>query len=536
MAVKLISTSIAGGAATQAAKDAKASADLAKKWATEQEDVPVAGGEFSAYHWAQKAEEGIASGVAMSSHISAIDPHPAMRNIVNQSNYDVHWNHSLDGTYGDVAKIHAAIAVAPIGAKLHFPAMTGVYNTPILIDRQHDWEFHGTTINGVMASNTLDFLTVNIPNANSVGGGGVRAMNFHGLNSNLSIGRNLLNLISVPGAAVLQSTFEDIVAWVHPTNTAGYCFKISDEGQHWCKLQYSFLQTRGVHHKGADGWKFKNVGVSGKMGFLFEITGGAHQTLVEGCTGAMDGLAWQINTAQKIIFTHNSWEVSGAYDVVANPFGAQAYITNGAAATQGIQIIRDNYGGGTNILAPLRIAGGGLGVRDTFIDGCTFSAGLTSYDVQIFGNAIGTRFGRNFARGTRAGVDTVRPLSVFDNGIETQGIWKPASVLTPSNGWTVGSGAEVMVDSFTAQLIGRHVLTAGTLTAGTIIANLPVGMRGKHKVRRAVATTDNLTRDVIIETNGDVVLGAAFSGTELDLAALLSGLPVIATTTYDGAP
>lgn len=45
------SASAANGSAAASA----ASADLADRWATEAEDVPVVGGEFSAYHWAQKA-------------------------------------------------------------------------------------------------------------------------------------------------------------------------------------------------------------------------------------------------------------------------------------------------------------------------------------------------------------------------------------------------------------------------------------------------------------------------------------------------
>lgn len=41
----------------QSASDAAAAATLAQRWATEDEDVAVAGGEFSAFHWAQKALE-----------------------------------------------------------------------------------------------------------------------------------------------------------------------------------------------------------------------------------------------------------------------------------------------------------------------------------------------------------------------------------------------------------------------------------------------------------------------------------------------
>lgn len=50
-------TSAAAGEVAQSASEAAASATLAEQWATEDEDTVVSGGEYSAYHWAQKAQE-----------------------------------------------------------------------------------------------------------------------------------------------------------------------------------------------------------------------------------------------------------------------------------------------------------------------------------------------------------------------------------------------------------------------------------------------------------------------------------------------
>lgn len=47
-------------AAPQAALDAASARDLSERWANEAEDVPVEGGEFSAYHWSKKAEQSAA--------------------------------------------------------------------------------------------------------------------------------------------------------------------------------------------------------------------------------------------------------------------------------------------------------------------------------------------------------------------------------------------------------------------------------------------------------------------------------------------
>lgn len=51
----------AQGAAETAQSNAEAAELLAEKWASEEEDTVVAGGKYSAYHWAQKAEENAAT-------------------------------------------------------------------------------------------------------------------------------------------------------------------------------------------------------------------------------------------------------------------------------------------------------------------------------------------------------------------------------------------------------------------------------------------------------------------------------------------
>lgn len=52
--------SASAGTATTKAGEASDSAELARKWAVNAEDVVVSGGEYSSYHWAQKAEKSAA--------------------------------------------------------------------------------------------------------------------------------------------------------------------------------------------------------------------------------------------------------------------------------------------------------------------------------------------------------------------------------------------------------------------------------------------------------------------------------------------
>lgn len=61
----------AAGAAVTAKNIAVESAEAAAKWATEDEDVPVASGLFSAYHWARKAAALVTNVVASSIHMAS---------------------------------------------------------------------------------------------------------------------------------------------------------------------------------------------------------------------------------------------------------------------------------------------------------------------------------------------------------------------------------------------------------------------------------------------------------------------------------
>ena len=60
----VVASNQSGDEAAQSAEAAAASAALARQWATNPEGVPVAGAEFSAFHWARKAEAAAAAGGA----------------------------------------------------------------------------------------------------------------------------------------------------------------------------------------------------------------------------------------------------------------------------------------------------------------------------------------------------------------------------------------------------------------------------------------------------------------------------------------
>src|SRR5690625_3546473 len=69
-------------AAQAAAVDAEGSKDLAYRWANEPEDQPVEQGEFSAYHWAKKAQEFVGGPyLFVSNNLSEVDPEVARDNL-----------------------------------------------------------------------------------------------------------------------------------------------------------------------------------------------------------------------------------------------------------------------------------------------------------------------------------------------------------------------------------------------------------------------------------------------------------------------
>src|SRR5699024_9114417 len=69
-------------AAQAAAVEAESSKDLAYRWANEPEDQPVEQGEFSAYHWAKKAEEFVGGPYLLASNnLSEVAPEEARDNL-----------------------------------------------------------------------------------------------------------------------------------------------------------------------------------------------------------------------------------------------------------------------------------------------------------------------------------------------------------------------------------------------------------------------------------------------------------------------
>lgn len=441
--------------------------------------------------------------------------------------YDVDARHNLDGTTGDVAKIAAAIAACPLGGVLHFPAKTSLINAPITLDRQCDMQFHGTTWSAALTT-SQDLLTIAIPGANTVSGE-VRGLEVQGLRWFFTSGgrHGIVFKKGATGIGNLQNRFARLLGG-NGSAAAGYAFVIQDLETHWNVLENSFFGTRGVYHQGADGWKFRNNGFYGERGLVLECISGAFETILEGNYASVSELAWWITQGQQYKFRSNSWEQvgtnGGAHD-------AQCLIYPQSGDTARVLIDGDNFGGGANVGYPLKILGN---VYDTIIAaGTTSNPGASTYDVYIASSAVkGTQFRSTWARGTRSSVDETRPWSVLDSGVETQGIWKGASVLSLQNSWAAGT-ARFMVDPHTKELLAEGYLVPGTLTAGTTVGTLPAGMRPKNATRTLGMSNSGTTPvSIAITTAGVITLNSAATGTEQYVEQMFH-FPVKARTSYD---
>ena len=467
--------------------------------------------------------------------ITSTNVQSAIIEAFGETNYDVDVRHGLDGTTGDIAKIEAAIAAAPLGATLHFPNKSTPFNRGITLNRQLNTKFHGTVFRIEMgADTTSDLWTIDIPAANTVSGD-LRRMNMDGLIIySITGGNNAINLKKGGvGQASLICTFENLLAY-SGANANGYAFRISDIDSHWNVMRSSLFAGRGIGHFGADGWKFEKCQFIGNLGIDFQLVEGAFLTTVEGCTGAMDELAFWIRRGSNIRFMNNSWEQAplantGVYNV-------QGLIQPGFSNTIHGVSFADNFGAGANVGSCLRLDAGGGAVYDTNFDGCVFHPGSTSLDVQIVSAAVyQTRFGTsNIYRGTRAGADPTWPLSISDSGTSTIGNWASLTTkLTLSNGWTAAANSRVMICPHTRDIKFDAALVPGTLTAGTVIGTLAVGYR-PHKDTLIPVTPNSgtATMAINISTAGVIsVFASNYVGTYLSLTPIRYPAAVVATYT-----
>jgi len=442
--------------------------------------------------------------------------------------YNVDIRHSLDSGTGDAVKIQAALDAAPIGSTVVFGPRSSVITSPITMTRQVDLKFHGTTwVPSLTASQ--DMLTISIPAASTVSGD-VRRMTVDGLRWFWGSGGRdgIVFKKGGTGEGMLRCTFRKLLG--SNGSATGYAFRISDEENHWNVMDDCEYSGRGIIHNGADGWKFKNCAFSGTLGMYLDAVEGAFETTIEGCTASMSELAVWVAGGQQYRFLGNSWEQSG---LNSGLYDCQFLIYPQDGSTARIWI-EDNFGGGSNVAAPVRIYGP---TYDTiFGPRCTSHPGLSSYDVVIVtSTVVGTQFRSTWGRGTRSSVDNTRVWSVSDTGLETQGIWKTFAEAgaTLSNSWAASASARVMVCPVTKRLIAKGTLVPGTTTASTLIATLPAGMRPEiETITMGMSNSGTTPVSCVVGTNGQITLNSAGAGTLQYLEQLLS-FPVAARTSYD---
>lgn len=165
----------AAATAAASATDALAYRDLARLWATEAEDVPVSGGEFSAYHWAQKAEEN-ADSVDLPASPSSFDM--LVRNAGNTA-----YENLPSGTVGraligdetaaDAADTLGSVIVVPAADRTALAALnTDAFSLAYLGEDGREGQFkrvNTVAYAGWIAADTEQAILVESTHANGVG-------------------------------------------------------------------------------------------------------------------------------------------------------------------------------------------------------------------------------------------------------------------------------------------------------------------------------------------------------------------------------
>ena len=276
-----------------------------------------------------------------------------------------------------------------------------------------------------------------------------------------------------------------------------------------------------------DGNKVRNSTIGGKgTGVEIDTLDGAFNTRV------LDNVIVCVKEGINIINSSQYTIIGNQMEQSPTPASGSPpamIVVRGTARTcQRGQILYNNFGGGTNAVNMIHIDN----ARNILIDGNTFGPVFSpGSDIVLTANAVGVRIGpSNFTRGLGTALrdaitDTSRKLIVADSGSETFGVFQGAAKFGLANGW----GA---VATFTGykDLSGyvrfRGQLTPGTLTIGTLIMTLPLGMRPSENFVCILATADTsgptTSSAVDVATTGAVTLRSTVPATATQI--MMQGL------------
>lgn len=409
---------------------------------------------------------------------------------------------------GDTTKLQALFDNVPNGSTIHFPQDSYRTEDTVSVTRQIAVEGHGARVSGFMGSDpTKDLFKVAIAEP-APNGGDVRGWQFQNLVCAVNEGgRDCLRIEKGPLAGMFQSIIRGNRLSV-PEASPGAALRITEVPSSFHVIEDNTIINQVWLDRCADGCRiFRNMILGQKPSVKVDVVEGAFRTqIVMNTLLGRDG-AVEIYGGSEVDIFQNQIEQQG---VNANALvKSHIIIYPSSQKIRDIQIVSNNFGGGTNLDYSIWAKGPGgpipahCDIEGVFIDRNVFNRTSDgNYDIVLYDAGVRyTKIGpNNRLRGIgpnrgnvdwadiNLGVVTANTLNaqdllrIVDNGLGTYGVWKGPSTLNLQNGW--GPGTFRYRKSLDSMLQFRGLLAgaSATLTVGTVIGTLPEGFRPPNRV------------------------------------------------------
>lgn len=443
------------------------------------------------------------------------------------------------------AYLQAAFDNAPLGCRLIFPPGTYPVNDTLTMSRQMDLIAPGglsTRLTGNFSGVAKNLLNVEVSVASALAGD-VRLMQFEGLTLYCNSGGADMIFVQnqTPMASNLQMGMRHMAIGGGSETGKGLHFKGVVTQVHVIER---CLLDDGIHLEGiADSCTFRDNlvgGASPNVAFTVAMAEGAWKTLFDHNTIVNKNGAFDIQAGGQIDIIRCQMEQSG---VNAGPHQATVNIVPTAVGIRQVNIEGCNFGGGGNVEVSIYADGGAGFFTDQLNIGPNNTFNTTNSLVDVVLNSTGVRWanihpeqrlrgnrGTTVITGSTASANTDdNRLAVTDSGVGTMGVVKLAATLTIGNAWASTGFSYTKAPDGTVSFTGK--LTAGTVTAATIITTLPAGFRPAADTILSCATgaADGVIAKLKVSTAG--VITVIFCAAAADV--YLPPFTAIRHTKYD---
>lgn len=297
---------------------------------------------------------------------------------------------------------------------------------------------------------------------------------------------------------MLNCNFENISL----STTTGYSISVKQEGFAFNTIRNCTIQE-GIFLDGvADGNKILDSTIYGnKVGILLDIVDGSFLTLIKGNTIVNRDGAITVKNGSQIKIENNQFEFALSNSGSStSTYKHTIWIKGETRQSYGVDIIANNFGGGTNLDNSVVIDN----ATDTHISRNRFNI-VNNNDILLLSNSQYNycHFDNCTTGGTRRN-DKFR-LIITDTGKGNFGVLK-ATTNTSAGGYSAGT--TFYKDPSTEEVVlGESV--GGATAVGTIIITMPVGFKPKDFYILPCSAYNGVCTVVTNPTSGDIALQTA---------------------------